>query len=539
MASNAYSYTQARQDDTAQRLLRKIAAALFVSGQDPRWLPQLGDTEQRLLFKIVSILAGAPRMDDTAQRLAYRWCLLLFIAGSDPKFQPRMDDTYQRLLWKIASLLFVTGMSDTFRPRANDTQQRLLWKIASILQSNSPAALPNKAVTPFPANGDTGIAAAGVTLSWVNGGGATSYDVWFNGVFQGNQVGTTFATGALSDSTNYSWRIDSVNAAGTTAGDSWSFVTAAPLITWTPDTVGGTYNAGTPFANLAAFRAIDPATVTTLNLSASAITTLTGVQSLPALTILAVGGCASLTTLDVSGCSGLEQLSCDSGGLTSLNVAGCSALTYLGCDSNALTSLDVTGCVALTEIACQNNALTTLDVTDCVALTTLYCFSNLLFIDLDLSGNPNLSTMDCGGNLLIGTLDLDPAAANIMYCNCASNNLDDVSMASCATLSYLDCSFNPIGALDVSEATNIAELYFSGISGPDVTIGDSTSYIMLTGIAAHMNVASVNGALVSLEANSLYNVGTLDFTGANAAPSGVGLNARANLESEGWVCATN
>ncbi|HUW83625.1 MAG TPA: hypothetical protein VMZ31_12605 [Phycisphaerae bacterium] len=71
-----------------------------------------------------------------------------------------------------------------------------------------------------------------VALSWTAGAGATSHDVYFGrnpnpgaSQFQGNQTGTTFDRGHLSRYTNYYWRIDEVNADGTTTGVVWHFRT--------------------------------------------------------------------------------------------------------------------------------------------------------------------------------------------------------------------------------------------------------------------------------------------------------------------------
>ena len=68
----------------------------------------------------------------------------------------------------------------------------------------------------------------------VRGGRASSYDVYFGtdstpdaGEFQGNQTGLAFDLGTLGAGTTYYWRIDSVNATGTTTGSVWSFTTAA------------------------------------------------------------------------------------------------------------------------------------------------------------------------------------------------------------------------------------------------------------------------------------------------------------------------
>jgi hypothetical protein len=89
---------------------------------------------------------------------------------------------------------------------------------------------PGPASMPFP----TGFGASiDSILSWVAGSGADSHDVYFGtaltpgpGEFQGNQSGTTFDPGPLDVFTSYFWRIDEVNAGGTTTGEVWSFRTA-------------------------------------------------------------------------------------------------------------------------------------------------------------------------------------------------------------------------------------------------------------------------------------------------------------------------
>ena len=74
------------------------------------------------------------------------------------------------------------------------------------------------------------------TLSWADGGGATSYDVFFGTsnppASQGNQPGTTFNPGTLNASTTYYWRIDARNSAGVTPGAVWSFTTGAQSCTY-------------------------------------------------------------------------------------------------------------------------------------------------------------------------------------------------------------------------------------------------------------------------------------------------------------------
>jgi hypothetical protein len=97
-----------------------------------------------------------------------------------------------------------------------------VWSFTTIV------AAPGQASSPSPADSATDISTT-ADLSWTAGSGATSHDVYFGtsspGSFQGNQTATTFDTGAMANSTTYYWRIDEVNAGGTTTGIVWSFTT--------------------------------------------------------------------------------------------------------------------------------------------------------------------------------------------------------------------------------------------------------------------------------------------------------------------------
>jgi len=87
---------------------------------------------------------------------------------------------------------------------------------------------PGKASNPDPGNGATDIS-VDADLSWTAGSGSTSSDVYFGttspGAYQGNQTATTFEPGTLDYDTPYYWRIDEINAEGTTTGDVWTFTT--------------------------------------------------------------------------------------------------------------------------------------------------------------------------------------------------------------------------------------------------------------------------------------------------------------------------
>jgi hypothetical protein len=90
-----------------------------------------------------------------------------------------------------------------------------------------PCVLPAKATTPGPANGSGSVDPSAVILTWSDGGGSTSFKVFVNGVLNSNVASPVLLLGVLLPLTPYIWRIDSVNACGTTTGDTWSFTTAA------------------------------------------------------------------------------------------------------------------------------------------------------------------------------------------------------------------------------------------------------------------------------------------------------------------------
>lgn len=85
-----------------------------------------------------------------------------------------------------------------------------------------------------------------VDLSWGAADGATAYDVYFgtdstpdaSELVSDDQPGLTYDPGTLEYSTRYYWRIDSVNAAGTTTGDVLYYDTGAEPAAGAPPASG-------------------------------------------------------------------------------------------------------------------------------------------------------------------------------------------------------------------------------------------------------------------------------------------------------------
>lgn len=121
------------------------------------------------------------------------------------------------------------------------------WVIPQKIGSNALILeLPSKAVISSPGNG-TSDQDVDVNIVWSDGGGATSYDVYFGtdptpdaSEFKGNQPGTSYEPGTLQADITHYWRIDAKNDGGTTTGDVWSFTTAIvnDLYIWGHNSLG-------------------------------------------------------------------------------------------------------------------------------------------------------------------------------------------------------------------------------------------------------------------------------------------------------------
>ena len=96
---------------------------------------------------------------------------------------------------------------------------------------------PTKAKTPTPTNTADNVTLDHETITWEDGGGADTYNVYYGttsgalSLVSSAQAGTSFTIWGVSDGSPYDyldiryWRIDSTNEAGTTTGDEWMFTT--------------------------------------------------------------------------------------------------------------------------------------------------------------------------------------------------------------------------------------------------------------------------------------------------------------------------
>jgi uncharacterized repeat protein (TIGR03806 family) len=91
--------------------------------------------------------------------------------------------------------------------------------------------VPGSAAEPSPSDTATEVSLT-PTLSWASGAGAMEHRVYLgtnavlgSGELKSTQSGTTYRPEPLAGQSRYYWRVDEVNAVGTTAGPVWSFST--------------------------------------------------------------------------------------------------------------------------------------------------------------------------------------------------------------------------------------------------------------------------------------------------------------------------
>jgi Leucine-rich repeat (LRR) protein len=143
-------------------------------------------------------------------------------------------------------------------------------------------------------------------------------------------------------------------------------------------------------------------TLTSLNVSSSSITDLTGIQDFVALTNL-ICNFNQLTRLDFSKNIALTNLECYSNNLNSIDISKNMFLNRLDCSANKLVNLDVSKNVALTDLICRGNLLTTIDISKNVNLGYILISDNKL-TTFETSNNTKLYQIWCQNNK-ITTLD--------------------------------------------------------------------------------------------------------------------------------------
>jgi hypothetical protein len=188
-------------------------------------------------------------------------------------------------------------------------------------------------------------------------------------------------------------------------------------------------------------------TVLSLNITASNLHNIIGIEGFTQLESINIKYCYNLTSLDFSNNLNLIAIFCNDNSLTSINVSNNIVLQGLYLVRNQLTALDVSNNVNLSDLDCGRNLLTTLDVSQNVNLTQLYCYYNLL-TTLNIYANPALQILSCPYNLLTNLTITNVPQLYRLYC--ANNQLSTLDLSNFPLLKDLFCQNNLLTTLDFS-----------------------------------------------------------------------------------------
>jgi hypothetical protein len=193
-----------------------------------------------------------------------------------------------------------------------------------------------------------------------------------------------------------------------------------------------------------------------------------------------------LTSLDISNNIELEGLYIEKNNITSLDVSNNIKLYSLDVTENNLTTLDVSNLADLYSLEAGLNTLTSLDVSNNLKLEWLDCNSNNNITTISLGNNDVLRHLDVDGNLLT---TLDTSQNNgLLELQCSFNNLTSLIVND--GLKILMCDDNNLTSLDVTNATNLEELWCTrnSFSALDVTKNTKLTFIN----AGYNNLTSID-----------------------------------------------
>ncbi|MBW4358981.1 T9SS type A sorting domain-containing protein [Flavobacterium taihuense] len=261
--------------------------------------------------------------------------------------------------------------------------------------------------------------------------------------------------------------------------------------------------------------------ITSLNVSSSSISDLTGIQDFAALTDL---DCSwnLLSSIDLTKNLALVKLDMSTTKLTVVDLSSNINLEKLTLVRVDLVNLDITKNINLTSLIVNpggvtpgregTGTLTSLDLSKNSKLKTLDCSDNKI-ITLDFTSNTLLESLSCGGNKAsIIDLSKNTAITNLSVHN--SLMLENIDISTNTKIQTLDISYSNLKTLDVSKNTDLKNFK---ASGNILTSLDLSKNIGLTSFSCeytkYLNDINLkNGANTLLIANNLKMKSNVNLT---------------------------
>lgn len=163
----------------------------------------------------------------------------------------------------------------------------------------------------------------------------------------------------------------------------------------------------------------DITNITTLDVSESSISNLTGIQGFVKLQSL-VAYNNTFSNIDLRYNTALDYLTVSGNNLTQIDTRNLPVLSDLDVDYNSLTTLNVSENLDLTDLRTNHNQLNSLDLTSNSSLEKVRATNNL-FPELYFTANPNLTFINISNNPLLTILDVRNGANSIITSFDATN----------------------------------------------------------------------------------------------------------------------
>ena len=262
------------------------------------------------------------------------------------------------------------------------------------------------------------------------------------------------------------------------------------------------------------------ASITSLDLSQSAITDITGIEDFTSLEVLRINS-TSISDLDLSGNSTIKELYAYHSIRGTLNLTNMTALEYLECYETNVNNLILTGATALKEMQVYRTNFTDLDISTNTALEKLVCYESKL-ANLNTTGAINIKELIIYRND-IEDLDISTNTA-LEKVECYEQNLKTINTNGVSTLKELYVQRTSLTSLDVLSNTGLTILHC--YDNPGVTVLDIATLSLLEDLdvsgcdivtldlSSNSNLKDINvryNDLVSLDLRNGNNVNITSF----------------------------
>ncbi|WP_459212195.1 T9SS type A sorting domain-containing protein [Aquimarina rhabdastrellae] len=231
--------------------------------------------------------------------------------------------------------------------------------------------------------------------------------------------------------------------------------------------------------------------ITSLDLSQSGITDITGIEDFTSLEVLRINS-TSISDLDLSGNSTIKELYAYHSISGTLNLTNMTALEYLECYETSVNNLILTGATALKEMQVYRTNFTDLDISTNTALEKLVCYESRL-ANINTTGAINIKELIIYRND-IEDLDISTNIA-LEKVECYEQNLKTINTSGVATLKELYVQRTSLTSIDVLSNIGLTTLHCYDNAG--ITVFDISTLSLLE----DLDVSGCDIATLDLSSN--------------------------------------